>query len=61
MADSEPTVEKRIKFRSISTTADPNYALNRIEDIYLPRPRSKSEQKCKLKKEEEYEGIYLFH
>ncbi|XP_014278395.1 protein TAPT1 homolog isoform X2 [Halyomorpha halys] len=55
MADVEPVVEKRIKFRSISTTADPNYALNRVEDIYLPRPRSKSEQKCKLKKEEEAE------
>ena len=57
MTDVESTIEKRIKFRSISTTADPNYALNRVEDIYLPRPRSKSEQKCKLKKEEESEGI----
>ncbi|CAB0012395.1 unnamed protein product [Nesidiocoris tenuis] len=52
MAEHEnSSSDKKIKFRSISTTADPNYALNRIEDMYLPRPRSKSEHKFKAKEE----------
>ncbi|XP_014240836.1 protein TAPT1 homolog isoform X2 [Cimex lectularius] len=49
--DEAGTSEKKIKFRSISTTADPNYMLNKVEDIYLPRPRSKSEYKFKQKEE----------
>uniref|UniRef100_A0A0A9Y4K5 Protein TAPT1 n=1 Tax=Lygus hesperus TaxID=30085 RepID=A0A0A9Y4K5_LYGHE len=53
MTEVENTAEKKIKFRSISTTADPNYALNRMEDMYLPRPRSKSEHKFKAKDESE--------
>lgn len=61
MTDSDTSSEKRIKFRSISTTADPNYAFNRVEDIYLPRPRSKSEHKFKLQKDDssEEEGWLL--
>ncbi|XP_073998628.1 protein TAPT1 homolog isoform X1 [Rhodnius prolixus] len=55
MTDSDTSSEKRIKFRSISTTADPNYAFNRVEDIYLPRPRSKSEHKFKLQKDDSSE------
>lgn len=52
MTDTEPLVEKKIKFRSISTTADPNYAFNKVDDVYLPRPRSKSEQKFKAHKDD---------
>lgn len=47
MSETEPLIEKKIKFRSISTTADPNYIYNKVDDMYLPRPRSKSEQKFK--------------
>jgi hypothetical protein len=41
MNHGELVNEKRIKFRSISSTTDPSYGLNRVEEIYLPNSKRK--------------------